>query len=223
MYQYQNSVFVIQFCTQSCKYIEVYNNQMQTNIKIEMMNNKLQLFNAVLVIVTAIVVVKLIMSWALKTLSRSSKHLRLPPVVSGRLPLIGGLVRFIKNPVEMLKEEHEIVGSVFTLNVLNKNITFLLEPDVSAHFFTAPVSQLSQKEVYRFSVPIFGPGIIYDAEYSVRQEKFRFFEEAFRVTKLRGFVHDLLQEVQVLQHLSLLNTRIIFIFGFWFAFCSAPI
>ncbi|KNA03432.1 hypothetical protein SOVF_209170 [Spinacia oleracea] len=96
----------------------------------------------------------------------------------------------------MLKEEHEIVGSVFTLNVLNKNITFLLEPDVSAHFFTAPVSQLSQKEVYRFSVPIFGPGIIYDAEYSVRQEKFRFFEEAFRVTKLRGFVHDLLQEVQ---------------------------
>ncbi|XP_021852538.1 obtusifoliol 14-alpha demethylase-like [Spinacia oleracea] len=161
-----------------------------------MMNNKVQLLNAVLVIVTAIVSVNFIVKWALKTLISRRIKRRLPPVVKGRLPLIGGVVRFVKNPIKLLEEEYENLGSVFTLNVVNKNITFLLEPQVSAHFFTATESELSQKEVYRFTVPIFGPGIIYDAEYSVRHQQFRFVEDAFRVTKLQGFVDDLLEEVQ---------------------------
>ncbi|XP_021764179.1 obtusifoliol 14-alpha demethylase-like [Chenopodium quinoa] len=156
-----------------------------------MMNNKLQLFNVFFLIVATIVATKLI----LKTLLiKSSK--RLPPVVKGRIPLIGGVARFVANPVEMLKEEYESLGSVFTINAVYKNITFLLEPDVSAYFFKAGESELSQKEVYGFTVPIFGPGIVYDAEYSVRKEQFHFFEESFRIDKLRGFVDYMSQEVQ---------------------------
>uniref|UniRef100_A0A803MV89 Uncharacterized protein n=1 Tax=Chenopodium quinoa TaxID=63459 RepID=A0A803MV89_CHEQI len=161
---------------------------------IEIMNNKLQLFNVVLFILTTIVATKLMIKWAPKTLFRSSK--RPPPVVKGRLPLIRGVVRFLSNPVEMLNEEYQTLGSVFTMNAVYKNITFLLEPDVSAHFFKAGETELSQREVYQFTVPIFGPGVVYDAVYSVRQEQFHFFEDALRIDNLRGYADAMLEEVQ---------------------------
>ncbi|XP_022885275.1 obtusifoliol 14-alpha demethylase-like isoform X1 [Olea europaea var. sylvestris] len=124
---------------------------------------------------------------------RSKK--RLPPVVKS-LPVLGGLLRFLKGPVVMLREEYPKLGSVFTLKLLNKNITFLIGPEVSAHFFKAPESDLSQQEVYQFNVPTFGPGVVFDVDYSVRQEQFRFFTEALRVNKLKGYVDQMVTEAE---------------------------
>ncbi|OVA17353.1 Cytochrome P450 [Macleaya cordata] len=101
----------------------------------------------------------------------------------------------MKGPVAMLKEEYPKLGSVFTVNLLSyKNITFFIGPEVQAHFFKAPESDLSQQEVYRFSVPVYGPGVVYDVEYTVRQEQFRFFTEALRVSKLKGYVDQMVTE-----------------------------
>ncbi|KAF7830683.1 sterol 14-demethylase-like [Senna tora] len=63
------------------------------------------------------------------------------------------------------------MGVKFTLNLFHKKITFLIEPEVSAHFFKAPESDLSQQEVYQFNVPTFGPGVVFDVDYSIRQEQ----------------------------------------------------
>ncbi|KAL6991169.1 hypothetical protein U1Q18_009288 [Sarracenia purpurea var. burkii] len=63
---------------------------------------------------------------------------RLSPAVKA-WPLVGGLIRFLK---VMLREEYPKLGSVFTLNLMNKNITFFIEPEVSAHFFKASKSDL---------------------------------------------------------------------------------
>ncbi|KAI8526737.1 hypothetical protein RHMOL_Rhmol12G0019200 [Rhododendron molle] len=111
-------------------------------------------------------------------------------------PVIGGLVRFLKGPVAMIREEYPKLGSVFTLNLLNKKITFLIGPEVSAHFFNGFESDMSQQEVYRFNVPTFGPGVVCDVDYSVRQEQFRFFSESLRVSKLKSYVDQVLMEAQ---------------------------
>ncbi|KAJ8565310.1 hypothetical protein K7X08_007886 [Anisodus acutangulus] len=124
---------------------------------------------------------------------RSNK--RLPPVIKS-WPLIGGLIRFLKGPVVMLREEYPKLGSVFTLNLLNKNITFFIGPEVSAHFFKAPETDLSQQEVYQFNVPTFGPGVVFDVDYTIRQEQFRFFTESLRVTKLKGYVDQMVMEAE---------------------------
>ncbi|KAI3812382.1 hypothetical protein L1987_17089 [Smallanthus sonchifolius] len=124
---------------------------------------------------------------------------RLPPVVKS-WPFVGGLLRFLKGPIIMLKQEYPKLGSVFTLNLLNKNITFLIGPEVSAHFFKASESDLSQQEVYQFNVPTFGPGVVFDVDYSVRQEQFRFFTEALRVNKLKGYVDQMVFEAE--EHFS---------------------
>ncbi|KAL0286822.1 UNVERIFIED_CONTAM: Sterol 14-demethylase [Sesamum calycinum] len=151
-------------------------------------NNKI--WNVGLLLVATLVAAKLISALIIP---RSKK--RLPPTVSS-LPVVGGLLRFMKGPIVMLREEYPKLGSVFTLNLLNKNITFLIGPEVSAHFFKAPESDLSQQEVYQFNVPTFGPGVVFDVDYSIRQEQFRFFTEALRVTKLKGYVEQMVTETE---------------------------
>ncbi|KAM7480909.1 hypothetical protein LguiB_005492 [Lonicera macranthoides] len=146
--------------------------------------------NMGLVIVATLVIAKLI-----SALIMPKSQKRLPPVVKA-WPVLGGLVWFLKGPVVMLREEYPRLGSVFTLNFLNKNITFLIGPEVSAHFFKASESDLSQQEVYQINVPTFGPGVVYDVDYTVRQEQFRFFTESFRVTKLKGYVDQMVMEAE---------------------------
>ena len=125
----------------------------------------------------------------------------LPPIVAA-VPVIGGLLRFMRGPILMIREEYAKLGSVFTVNVVNRKITFFIGPEVSGHFFKAPEAQLSQQEVYQFNVPTFGPGVVFDVDYSVRQEQFRFFTEALRVTKLRSYVDHMVVETEVIICLS---------------------
>lgn len=150
-----------------------------------------KVLNVGLLLIATLVAAKLISALIMP---RSKK--RLPPRVSA-WPVLGGLIRFMKGPVVMMREEYPKLGSVFTLNFLNKNITFLIGPEVSAHFFKAPESDLSQQEVYQFNVPTFGPGVVFDVDYTIRQEQFRFFTEALRVNKLKGYVDQMVMEAEV--------------------------
>ncbi|KAL3621354.1 hypothetical protein CASFOL_036266 [Castilleja foliolosa] len=148
------------------------------------------ILNVGLLLVATLFVAKLISALIMP---RSNK--RLPPTVNV-WPILGGLIRFMKGPVVMLREEYPKLGGVFTLKLLNKNITFLIGPEVSAHFFKASESDLSQQEVYQFNVPTFGPGVVFDVDYTIRQEQFRFFTEALRVNKLKAYVDQMVMEAE---------------------------
>lgn len=50
--------------------------------------------------------------------------------------------------------------------------------------------------MYQFNVPTFGPGVVFDVDYSVRQEQFRFFTEALRVNKLKSYVNQMVAEAE---------------------------
>ncbi|KAI3810460.1 hypothetical protein L1987_20073 [Smallanthus sonchifolius] len=52
----------------------------------------------------------------------------------------------------MLEQVYAKLGSVFILNLLNKNISFLIRPEVSVHFFKASETGLSLQVVYWFNV-----------------------------------------------------------------------
>jgi hypothetical protein len=119
-----------------------------------------------------------------------------PPVVA-TIPIIGGLLKFVKGPIIMLAEEYARLGSVFTVKVLTRNVTFLVGPEVSAHFFKAQEADMSQKEVYQFNVPTFGPGVVFDVDYSIRMEQFRFFTEALTVKRLKSYVDFMVEEAEV--------------------------
>ncbi|XP_013614481.1 PREDICTED: sterol 14-demethylase-like [Brassica oleracea var. oleracea] len=132
-----------------------------------------------LVIVATLAISKLIFSF-FTSHSRKKRH---PPTLQAWPPLIGSLIRFLKGPVIMLRDEYPKLGSVFTVNLLHKNMTFLIGPEVSAHFFKAHDSVLS-------------PNSVFDVDYTVRQEQFRFFSEALRVNKLKAYVDMMITEAE---------------------------
>jgi len=53
----------------------------------------------------------------------------------------------LQGPMVLMREGYAKCGEVFTVPVLHKNITFLIGPHVSPHFFKATDDQLSQTEV----------------------------------------------------------------------------
>ncbi|KAG1666372.1 hypothetical protein FOA52_007910 [Chlamydomonas sp. UWO 241] len=119
-----------------------------------------------------------------------------PPVFEG-IPLIGGLLKFIKGPMSLMTEGYATLGDVFTVPVLHKRITFLIGPHAAPHFFKATDEEMSQTEVYNFNVPTFGPGVIYDVDQKVRTEQFRFFTEALKKDRLKKYVPLFVMEAEM--------------------------
>lgn len=74
-----------------------------------------------------IVVIKFITA----ILTSGSNKKRLSPSVKV-LPMIGGLIRFMKGPIIMIREEYQKLGSVFTVNLLNRKITFFVSRSLFA-------------------------------------------------------------------------------------------
>lgn len=110
-----------------------------------------------------------------------------PPVFEG-IPYVGGLLKFISGPINLMTEGFKKHGEVFTVPVLHLKITFLIGPNVSPHFFRASDAQMSQKEVYEFNVPTFGPGVVYDVDTKVRNEQYRMFGAALKSEKLKEYL-----------------------------------
>jgi len=55
----------------------------------------------------------------------------------------------------------------------NQGITFLLGPDAQAVLFGAKDEIVQQNDVYKFTVPVFGKGIVYDAHPKVMAQQLR--------------------------------------------------
>lgn len=63
------------------------------------------------------------------------RPLNSPPIVHLGLPLIGNYIEFARCPVAFMYQGLHKYGGAFTVPLLNKNLTFLIGPDVSGRFF----------------------------------------------------------------------------------------
>jgi sterol 14-demethylase len=80
-----------------------------------------------------------------------------------------------QGPLELVRAGHKATGSdIFRIQVLHKHITFCIGPHASEFFFSKPDAVLSQKEVYSFTVPVFGKDIVYDAPRKKMGQQLRF-------------------------------------------------
>ncbi len=68
-------------------------------------------------------------------------------------------------------------------------------PRAHEAFFRAPEDQLGQREVYQFTVPIFGTGVAYDAEPALMAEQVGFLHPAVREKRLESYVRQMTDEV----------------------------
>ena len=117
-----------------------------------------------------------------------------PPTAKIGIPLIGNYIEFAKNPVEFITNCLDKFGPIYTVPMLHKNLTFLLGPEVSAPFFRLNDDFMSQPEVYGFMTPVFGKGVVYDAEPKKRTQQYQSMAKGLRTQRLMAYVPKIEKE-----------------------------
>ncbi|CAK0878845.1 unnamed protein product, partial [Prorocentrum cordatum] len=117
-----------------------------------------------------------------------------PPTYTTRLPVLGGLVQFLKDPLELIRLGYQKHGEIFKVNMLAKEFVFLVGEKGQEFFFTSD-KYLDQAKMYSFMIPIFGPKVLYDADYHTRMAQLRFIRERLTESCLAGYCGTLDDEV----------------------------
>ena len=118
------------------------------------------------------------------------------PRLAGGLPLLGHALEFHKNPVALLRRGRELHGEIFSFPLAGKTVHVLTEPRGNEAFFRAPDDQLSAREAYQFTVPMFGKGVAYDVPPELMDEQLGFVIPALRDARMQTYVEAMEEEVE---------------------------
>lgn len=88
-------------------------------------------------------------------------------------------------------------GEVFTMQVAHKRMTFMVGRAAQTVYFGCKDSQLSQREVYAFTVPVFGANIVYDAPYPRMYEQLKFLRHGMSGNAMRTHCHKIIAETNL--------------------------
>jgi hypothetical protein len=90
------------------------------------------------------------------------------------LPYLGHTVAFNRNPIRFLQAGRARFGDIFSFRFAGSLVTMFSGPQASEAFFRASDSQLSAREAYQFTAPVFGKGISYDTTSERMNEQLSF-------------------------------------------------
>ena len=121
---------------------------------------------------------------------------RTPPMLPGGLPLFGHILALRRDPVALLLDGHARFGDVFSLRLPGARVTALIGPRAQGAFFAAAEDRLSARAVYRFTIPIFGRGVVYDATSEVMDEQMGLLFPALRDDRLRAYARVMQAEAE---------------------------
>lgn len=117
-----------------------------------------------------------------------------PPCYNVGFPVIGNLMSFAASPLDLVWDGYAKKGEVFTVRLLHKRLTFLIGPAACEAFFKASDTELDQSDPYKFSTPVFGKDVIYDAKLENRLQHFRILSMTLRVNMLETYVPLMVKE-----------------------------
>lgn len=119
-----------------------------------------------------------------------------PPPYNVGLPIVGNILAFAKNPLDLVWEGYAKKGEIFTIRLLTKRLTFLIGPAACESFFKASDTELDQNDPYKFSTPVFGKDVVYDAKLENRLQHFRILSMTLRVNMLETYVPLMVREAE---------------------------
>ncbi|CAM0870164.1 unnamed protein product [Alopecurus aequalis] len=121
---------------------------------------------------------------------------QLPPLVHG-ITLLTLLPTFLRNgPAAVVHDLYLKYGSVFMISPFGINVTLLIGPEVTAHFFQGLGSEISHGNLLEFTVPMFGKAVGYGRDRATMVEQLRFHSEALKPSSLSRHISPMLQEVE---------------------------
>lgn len=122
---------------------------------------------------------------------------RLPPRMPILLPALLGKFSLAKEgPIEAVRQGYSKHGEIFRMKLFNQGITFLVGNDAHEVFFMAKDTDLAQREVYKFTVPVFGKNIVYDADPSVMIQQLKFVRTGLMGDVMMSYVPKIIAETE---------------------------
>eukprot|EP01039_Chlorochromonas_danica_P009055 gene9055-9993_t len=125
---------------------------------------------------------------------KSKRPAGAPPIAHVGLPIVGNYLAFASNPVDFIQTCLDKFGTIYTVTMLGKHLTFLLGPEACAPFYQLSDEKMSQAEVYSFMTPIFGKGVVYDAEPRKRQQQMQAMAGALKSNRLKDYIGKIERE-----------------------------
>jgi len=118
------------------------------------------------------------------------------PRLAGGLPFIGHAIDFHKNPVDLLRRGRELHGELFSFSLAGKTVYVLTDPSGNEAVFRASDDQLSAREAYQFTVPMFGKGVAYDAPPEIMDEQIGFLIPGLRDARMQTYAQAIEEETE---------------------------
>ena len=67
---------------------------------------------------------------------------------------------------------------------MGDRLTFLASPEAHGPFLSGTDKDLDQNEPYKFAVPLFGKGVVYDVDLSIRNQQLKFMRGSLKTDKM---------------------------------------
>ena len=81
--------------------------------------------------------------------------------------------------------------------MLGNRLTFLCSAEAHEPFLKGTDVDLDQNEPYKFAVPLFGKGVVYDVDLATRNQQLRFMRGSLKTDKMRTYVDQIVQEAEM--------------------------
>lgn len=124
----------------------------------------------------------------------SKERLPLPPMVPG-WPLLGNLIAYRKDHIDVFRRAYAALGPVFSIRLGPQKAAVLIGPEHNRFFFSQVDKLLSMPEVYKFVIPMFGEVLNAAEDESIRKKHLALIQSAFQGGKMDRHVATMVDEI----------------------------
>jgi sterol 14-demethylase len=119
-----------------------------------------------------------------------------PPIVGGRLPLLGHMIAFGKNPFQFMMKARREYGEIVEFRMFHQRMILLTGEDASAFFYRGTDDEFDQSAAYKLMTPIFGEGVVFDAPQEKKDQQLKMLMPALRDRPMRTYSGTIVREVE---------------------------
>jgi sterol 14-demethylase len=121
--------------------------------------------------------------------------LKRPPIVSGAREEGGHMPEFEQDYCAFISRAHAECGELAEFDFGGQQTILMSGPDAQEVFFRTPDEIFSQAQAYQVMVPVFGPGVIFDATPERCKTQLKIQVDALRYQNMKKYASVIAQEV----------------------------
>lgn len=162
------------------------------------MRTDVQLSFTTLFYATASLIVVNVLTNVAKQLIPALRNRHHPPVVFHWIPKLASTIDYGQDPYAFFFRCRKKYGDCFTFGLLGMKVTVFLGPIGNNLILNGKHKDLNAEEVYGpLTIPIFGPGVVYDIDNARFMEQKRMLKDGFAHGKLAAFVPQFVYETKL--------------------------